>query len=465
VFATIFKKELLDQLISPKFLIVFLLCLVLIPSSLLMNYSSFKSNYLEYDAARRISKETTTVYREPSILSTFGIGLESVLPKIVSFDKYSRDMKGTQAQNEILSNITGKIDFIVIVSFLLGLFSILYASTLMSGEKESGTLKLVLSNQARRSTFIWAKFLGSYIVLIIPLLASFLIGLILLLLENFPLFSGENFSRVLFLFLLSLLYLSTLFSLGLLISTRTQKTSVALLAGFLIWIFVTFVIPKISEPLAALIHPVQSEEVMKRNRIQVQNQIEKEKAKVLTPIREQFLNEKNTSSQKGWDWAGYVKARGPLAKDYEEKIGRTLQEFDAQYEKEKNTALNLSLNIARLSPASIFTHSGLDLCNTGVVDRENFFRSLQTHYLQLFQAVLSKRFEDYYDFDEKGVAHSSHGGGGPGAYQTTYPEYRYQFLKLDATLSRTAPDLLLLVLYNLIFFAAAYFSFARYDVR
>jgi len=32
-------------------------------------------------------------------------------------------------------------------------------------------------------------------------------------------------------------------------------------------------------------------------------------------------------------------------------------------------------------------------------------------------------------------------------------------------LCMTAPDILLLVLFNLVFFAAAYFSFARYDVR
>jgi ABC-type transport system involved in multi-copper enzyme maturation permease subunit len=461
MFGTILKKELLDQLISPKFLIVFILCLILVPASFLLNYSSYRASYLEYDSAHQVSKVTTTVYREPSVLSTFGIGLESVLPKIVTFQKFGRDMKGTQAQNEVLSNITGKIDFVVIVGFLLGLFSILYASTLMSSEKESGTLKLVLSNQTKRSTLIFAKFLGGYIVLILPLLASFLVGVLLLLIERFPLFAGDHLARVLALFLLSLLFISTFFSLGLLISTRTSKPSLALLAGFLVWIFATFVIPKTSEPLAGLIHPVQSEEAMKRNRAMVMVQIDKEKGKALEPLAKQFLP---NTSRAAWDWDGYKKARGPIAKGYEDRILATLQEFDARYEKEKSVKIGISMNISRLSPASVFTHSALDLCRTGVIDRENFLRSLDSHHLQLARAYFDRLFTDAFDYDEAGVAHRTLGGVTT-EEETIYPEFRYKFLSFGDTLSRTAPDIILLVIFNLIFFAAAYYSFTRYDVR
>jgi ABC-type transport system involved in multi-copper enzyme maturation permease subunit len=79
MFITIFKKELLDQLLSPKFLIVSLLCLVLVPSSLLLNCASYRNAFREYESAQKEAKDSTTVHREPSILSTFGIGLESIL--------------------------------------------------------------------------------------------------------------------------------------------------------------------------------------------------------------------------------------------------------------------------------------------------------------------------------------------------------------------------------------------------
>ena len=124
MFKTIFKKELIDQLISPKFLIVFLLCLILIPPSLVMNYKSYKNNLFEYEYLKRDYNERKkivnlplTAFREPSILSTFGIGLERVLPKVIIFKKYHTETQTTQAEHELLSNITGKMDFVLIVSF------------------------------------------------------------------------------------------------------------------------------------------------------------------------------------------------------------------------------------------------------------------------------------------------------------------------------------------------------------
>jgi ABC-type transport system involved in multi-copper enzyme maturation permease subunit len=462
MFRTVLKKELLDQILSPKFLIVSLLCLVLIPASFFLNYASYQNVFHEYDASLKEAKNSTTVFRRPSALSTFGVGLESVLPETVTFSKYQTDAKGMQAQNEVLSNINGKIDFVVITSFLLGLFAVLYAGTMVCGEKESGTLKLVLSNRTTRSTILAAKYLGGFSVLMIPFAVSILIGILLLLIEGFPLFAAGNLARVLSLLALSVLYLSALFSLGLLISTWTHKASLALLASFFVWIFLTFVIPKTSEPIAGLIQRVPSQEVMKANRTQVRNQIEKEKGKALAPLINQYLG--GSQGQGTWDWDGYTKARGPVAKEYEERLNQTLQKFDADYEREKAARRALSLNIARLSPASSYTQAALDFCHTGIDDLENFTRSLQAHYIQLYQVLFRYQFSDIFE-SEDGSTRRQMGGSTLPSEKIDYPQFRYEFPAFEETLKDTAADLVLLVLFNLIFFSAAYFSFTRYDVR
>jgi ABC-2 type transport system permease protein len=458
---TIVRKEILDQTLSPKFLIVSLLCLVLIPASLALNYAGYRNAYREYDASQKEAKATTTVYRRPSVLSTFGVGLESVLPKSVVFSKYQTDARGTQAQNEVLSNISGKLDFVVIVSSLLGLFAVLYAGSLVSGEKETGTLKLVLSNPATRSAVITAKFLGGFSVLLIPFAVSGILGLLLLLLEGFPLFEGETLARLAALGVLSVLYLSALFSLGLLISTRTHRTSLALLASFFVWIFLTFVIPKMSEPVAGLIRRVPSEEAMKANRALLRNQIEKEKGRALAPLMEKYLN---AQGQGQWDWDAYTKERGPVAKEYEDRIARDLQVFDADYERRKAVRRALSLNLARLSPASAFTQSALAVCHTGVPDLENFNRGLQAHYLQLDQVLFRYQFSDIYESPDGSSRRQMGGDTRPGG-KVDYPAFRYEFPSLAQTLESAAPDLVLLALFNLVFFTAAYYSFIRYDVR
>ena len=215
-----------------------------------------------------------------------------------------------------------------------------------------------------------------------------------------------------------MLYLSALFSLGLLVSTLTHRTSLALLASFFVWIFLTFVIPKTSEPLAGLIRRVPSEEVMKANRAQVRNQIEKEKGKALAPLMEKYLP---NSGQGKWDWDAYTKARGPVAKEFEERLDQTLQKFDAEYEQKKAARRALSLNIARLSPASSYTQAALDFCHTGIADLENFSRSLKAHYIQLYQAVFRYSFQDTFT-SEDGHTNRSMGGSSSPEGKNEYPE-------------------------------------------
>jgi hypothetical protein len=136
---------------------------------------------------------------------------------------------------------------------------------------------------------------------------------------------------------------------------------------------------------------------MRAKRAQLRHQIEKEKGNALAPLMNKYLNEKGQGT---WDWDGYTKARGPVAKEYEERLDQSLQKFDAQYEKEKGVQRSISLNIARLSPASVYTQAALDFCHTGIADLENFGRSLQAHYIQLYQVVFQYRFSDIFESED-----------------------------------------------------------------
>jgi ABC-type transport system involved in multi-copper enzyme maturation permease subunit len=130
----------------------------------------------------------------------------------------------------------------------------------------------------------------------------------------------------------------------------------------------------------------------------------------------------------------------------------------------KSARRALSLNIARLSPASAYTQAALNFCHTGIADLENFSRSLQVHYIQLYQAVFKYSFQDTFS-SEDGRTNRSMGGDSSPEGKIDFPKFRYQFPAFEETLKDTAPDIVLLILFNLIFFAAAYYSFTRYDVR
>lgn len=469
MFSTIYRKELLDQLINPKFFIVLLLCLILVPPSLLMNYANYKDNLKEYEFLVNSNRENIRAiimqfqalhgFRKPSILSTFANGFESSLPKIAEFSKYEIKTKGTEIEGEKLSSVVGKIDFVYIVGYLLGLFALLYASTLIVSEKEAGTLKLVLSNNTNRSTFIFGKSLAGYTVLIIPLISSFLIGLLLLIFSGSPLFSGENLGRIIALFIVSLLFISTFFSLGVFISTRTHKTSMALIAGFLTWVFITLIIPKISEPLANIVHPIPSDDTVEMNKTRVIYQLKREQARKLMVPHEEAM--------KSRDWKNYYKIAKPVQEEYNEKIGKAVHEIESKHKKESEFNTDLSLIFSRLSPFSDYMNSALNLCHTGLADREKFKRDIESYRIQLEDLFFKNASWDLYlRKNEKGEEEISGAGWGWGGVDVkTLPEFNYKFIQFEETLRKSLIDILLLIIYNLIFFVGSYFSFVRYDVR
>ncbi len=84
--ATIVKKDFLTNLVSPRFAIGFILCLVLIPFSILINISNYRDRMAQYRLDRDAAEKATTEVRvystlrpevvlPPDPLSVFGKGL------------------------------------------------------------------------------------------------------------------------------------------------------------------------------------------------------------------------------------------------------------------------------------------------------------------------------------------------------------------------------------------------------
>ena len=85
-----------------------------------------------------------------------------------------------------------------------------------------------------------------------------------------------------------------------------------------------------------------------------------------------------------------------------------------------------------------------------------------TYHNQLSTVYFKNTYDDIIvSEDGKSKSHIS----GHSSSVSDIPEFQYEFLSLGETLKSSLPDILLLILYNLILFSAAYFSFVRYDVR
>ena len=172
-----------------------------------------------------------------------------------------------------------------------------------------------------------------------------------------------------------------------------------------------FLIPNLGNILArqlVRIPTVQQLEI-KREQIQIKTEIEVNRLPNW-PERKKCIERANSE-------------RKTLAEDYRNRFNRLV---------------TVSRNITRISPAAAFTFLATDITGTGMADER-----------RLKRAVLQYK-DILWDWDEKGDR----------------PDFGYQRSSVKEVLDQGGlSNCLILILFNILFFAGAHVAFLRYDVR
>ena len=129
--------------------------------------------------------------------------------------------------------------------------AILFAYDAVTGEREKGTLKLMLSNPLSKASVLLGKWLGGTVTLIIPFLLSMILGVIYITLHPAIQWDSATWLSFLVVVLASVTFVSVFFLLGLLISSVSRYSSASILTSLFIWVLFILVIPNISPYIAA----------------------------------------------------------------------------------------------------------------------------------------------------------------------------------------------------------------------
>jgi ABC-type transport system involved in multi-copper enzyme maturation permease subunit len=92
----------------------------------------------------------------------------------------------------------------------------LLAYDAVSGEREQGTLRLMLSGTAARYQVLLGKLLAGLLVLVVAVAIAFALGLVILLCLPMVELTGSDWIRIGLMFLASLVFIATMYNLGLL---------------------------------------------------------------------------------------------------------------------------------------------------------------------------------------------------------------------------------------------------------
>ncbi len=486
------KKEFLLNLMTFKFGMGMILCVVLMAvfvPILAKAYQERLKTYNEnvaYNEAelRKVTvykNITPTIYRPPSVLSVFSEGLEKQLGNsaTIEYDKVP-EISGAAA-NHYLS-IFSIFDASLIFKIVISVLALLVAYDTISGERERGTLKLMLSGTAARYQVLLGKLLAGLMVLIVLITITFILGLVILLSFSMVDLAGSDWIRIVFMFFASLVFIATMYNLGLLFSCLARRSAISLVLGLFLWIIFVVVIPNGSAYFATQILPIQSEDKINEQVALLRREAQRERRRELQNSGRSYMSGSGSRSDAsgGGFGRGYVRSSNevfihnslidnsisvPIDIKYADKYaeveyGRLRSMFEQT---------RLSNNISRVSPISLYENVMSVLAGTDVASFRHFIYAVKAYRNDIVGYIRSRtdNFSSLTFFTpctKEELQTRPKGDTAPPLDLRDLPRFMYK-ADIVGSLHRVIPDLTLLIFGNVLFFAMAFVAFLRYDVR
>ena len=258
------KKDFVLNLISARFVIGFLLCLGIIPFTVIVGVDNYLNRVQVYKVEQeRAEKEFTEVrvwsmlrpkvVTEPNVLSIFSNGIsDNVGNKVQIFlGQYPLFPSGqVVTQDNPLLNAFFTIDFSKVIAILISLLALVFSYDVITREREEGTMKLILTGNAGRITFLFGKLTGLLLTLLPILLFCYLLACLMVIVNPQISISASDWGGIVLLFLTSMVYMLVFILMGMLISTLVSRSSSAIILSLLCWIWFLFLLPNISTYLS-----------------------------------------------------------------------------------------------------------------------------------------------------------------------------------------------------------------------
>jgi ABC-type transport system involved in multi-copper enzyme maturation permease subunit len=464
---TIIRKELLDHLRSVQFAVLLTAAVVLFAANgfvFVQQYGRLNADYRKAVAENdgRPSTTMTWLYREPSPLLFLAEGGEKASPQGYRLSpKLTLSSLPARPANFKMPAIP-ELDWAFIIKIVFSLYVILLGFEAVSGEKERGTLRLVLSNPVGRVRLLAGKYLAILSSAAIPLLAGFVISLIVVGSFLPAVLSLANLARVAFLAALALAYLSLFAFLSLLVSSLIPRSSLALLVLLAFWILFAFFIPDTSGIVAEKFSKVPSEYEMAK---QLGPTIQAEVWKRIAAIQDRIKSGELKTEQAILDEAdrAYEQGQDSVRKLYDD------------YDNVMRERAGLAQSISRASPAALFQYAAESASDTGPKAEARFLRDVR-NYSRVYDDYILKKvgevvgtspwsFSSGAELDGKYINLESPSPKEYTGDKSDFPRFSESRSSLMDGLRDGLWDIAGLIVWNILLAGLAFSAFLRTDVR
>ncbi|MBX2822251.1 MAG: ABC transporter permease [Rhodothermaceae bacterium] len=464
------EKELRDIIGSTKFTTTFAVCAILILLAFYVGARNYQVSMNEFEAARsenlRQMEELTNwnevdhrIFLEPQPLAALVSGISNDIGRTVDVETRGElSSENSRFNEDPIFAVFRFLDLQFIFTVVLSLFAILFGFDAINGEKERGTLRLSFANSVPRDKYILGKLVGSFLALVIPLLLAVLVGFLLLVVMGIPM-DGGLWARLGLIVLSGLMYFGVFLTLSVFISTLTEHSSTSFLLLLVAWIFAVLIIPRTAVLLSGRAVDVPSMDQINYEKATLENELWDQDRKQMSEFWRSNPPSENESREESM--ARFRRFMSELADAREEEQQKLAEQLNENRRNREFVQQKLALNIARVSPTASFALASSDLAGTSLELKQRFVESANL-YQQTYATFVNEKT----------------GGMGGGWWSRMnsdeeadpidpyeLPVYEYVEPETSEFINGALPDMALLMVFNLLFFAGAFVRFLKYDVR
>ncbi len=469
------KREIYDNLNSLRFALTTILLLALMVTNAVKHLREHPKRVQAYrDAVTESSDRLTNhadddlfklaqygpgnFYKKPSPLHFCANGGESILPDTIKVSDppvFATDGEGNitlqgvwslsypdaNLQNKNVGPKVSQVDWAFIIGSILSLIALWFTFDAFSGERERGTLRLMLANSIPRHTVLIGKFLGALLSISIPFALAVLVNLLLISTASTVHLTTEAWGRLGIIFCLALLYTSLFVALGLLVSARVQQSAVSLMVLLLMWVTLVVFMPSTLASIASSFSPATSFDEYWKQR---------------NPVEEDLWDKYDE-----WLWSRKLDDKTLRGKSafFTENAERW-ERRDEERLRYRSSQVYRARAITSISPATLLQHLMEGFAGTGFERHLQFVDNTQRYARQLREFVADTDRADPESLHILGVREGI-------SQKPIHPESVPKFedtLNLSKDFNTAAMELLLLTLFVLVLLSGAYLAFVRVEV-
>jgi ABC-type transport system involved in multi-copper enzyme maturation permease subunit len=414
-----------------------------------------------------------TVYRKPKSLALCTDGFEKYFPDCFRFDIFSlhktsarwysdfdlvRSMYSTKVSGRGNLDLVrfNDIDWVFIISLILSFVALIFTYDTICGEKETGTLRLILASAVQRHKILIGKYISVMLTLGIPLFLGLMISLLIVISSKDVVFHAGDWFKIVAIVLLSFLYLSFFVWLGMLVSSRSTNSANSMVILLLAWVGFTILIPSFGRIISETVCKSPTNAELHERIAEIGKRISDDNA------------------------AGkYGEHAGSFGKSFKENPPGTARMTNDSTEAHNKVYEDylyklirpfiVGRSFTRFSPTVLYQCASEAIAGVGIKRFESLYLQVKRYQAELKDYVRSKDAEDPDSLHLLCAHHQAIRDWGviskkPVSFESV-PKFQEKDLALGESLRLAIWDIGLLVLFNLVFFAAAFVSFLRYDVR